>query len=992
MKVILGKEEDVLLPVDIRACFIYSFRWLQGNSDKQAHFINQHTVCVKAGKTIRFIHENAENTAYIHQGNTQLILAVHPIEPVFALAETDVKYAKVFLVTYPAFERKLIGDTESIEVVHLKFSHSSLLACISSIPRSVLTLWDFRAGLQLCRASLNSRVPSILSFSPINCDVLVGVSTRQIYVWKLERCDKLSYLTCVRTRLPHADAPLGLYTEPESHLNPDLIGPDETPAVHKFSPDTVAGLTGKTTEEYEEFCDVKPRVKTVSLTWSSQGFVILGGVDGHIILVDPETVAMGVVYNPNLPASGLAEYADTINNDPPRSGFSECDLESMVFTTDGLLAGGRDGTLRLLNLQSDQETDSSVGMGIVAPNRQTATCLPPGSSFVTLLGHLMHAQLVNLDELLDVNDQYPITHLSMSPTFNKMLVVRDNGGLYIYKMLRVDGILQQIDLQKNVMGCHNPFVGVGVVTVGRQVFCVSADTEGAVCLWNTGNGLKVGEMIFEERALCMRALPGIPVVLVGLSSGHVQFVDFSVPDAPRLLRSIRFYKKPVRGIFTDQHGDIIVITAKDEKIFLVSGDPGRNFEPLGYLVSHNDICSVAFSRGRKGIIYVAMVMQCQNNRAFTNVKFFKITEDVLYDPEAHRIAKSHEIRSDLLGLITLTVMLPLSGAFVNVIEPEENVRAEKKDEELSLGGLVTSTAGEEAEGNEEHSDKDSTSPSPPLVTLYSLDQVSHEIAIINLTQAVAVHPSSSAISDYQLTRVAHDYRTINLLSTLSPNLFITTSISGTVKIILTNETGVTELLSLHVHQWSGAGVVEAAITPDMGLLITGGSDGLLCAIPLGNKLPKVPSGVLEALTLNSKGKLKALQELQTYAPVNQSANAYTTSADGASNDGSNSNQLNLNQNAGEDSASKNTSVRPKNTPAGGGRVGTRQIQRQKSVMSFEAFLPKDFEEVEEESESQDPTWLEEEMMKQQREDVETLTSTKEQIVAELERLKSAASH
>ncbi|BHF59880.1 Cilia- and flagella-associated protein 43 [Sparganum proliferum] len=720
----------------------FETRWLQGNSDKQAHFINQHTVCVKAGKTIRFIHENAENTAYIHQGNTQLILAVHPIEPVFALAETDVKYAKVFLVTYPAFERKLIGDTESIEVVHLKFSHGSLLACISSIPRSVLTLWDFRAGLQLCRASLNSRV-------------------------------------------------------------------------------------------------------------------------------DPETAAMGVVYNPNLPASGLAEYADTINNDPPRSGFSECDLESMVFTTDGLLAGGRDSTLRLLNLQSDQETDSSVGMGIVAPNRQTATCLPPGSSFVTLLGHLMHAQLVNLDELLDVNDPYPITHISMSPTFNKMLVVRENGGLYIYKMLRVDGILQQIDLQKNVMGCHNPFVGVGVVTVGRQVFCV---------------------------ALCMRALPGIPVVLVGLSSGHVQFVDFSVPDAPRLLRSIRFYKKPVRGIFTDQHGDIIVITAKDEKIFLVSGDPGRNFEPLGYL-----------------------------------------------DPEAHRNAKSHEIRSDLLGLITLTIMLPLSGAFMNVIEPPENVKAEMRDEEPSLGGLVTSSVGEETEGNEEHSDKDSASPPPPVVTLYSLDQVSHEIAIINLTQAVAVH-------------------------------------------------GATELLNLHVHQCSGAGVVEAAITPDMGLLVTGGSDGLLCAIPLGNKLPKVPSGVLEALAMNSKGKLKALQELQTYAPVNQSANAYTTSADGASSDVSNGNQLNFNQNAGEDSASKNTSGRPKNMPVGGGRAGTRQIQRQKSVMSFEAFLPKDFEEVDEESESQDPTWLEEEMMKQQREDVKTLTSTKEQIVAELERLKSAASH
>uniref|UniRef100_A0A0V0J2R4 Cilia- and flagella-associated protein 43 n=1 Tax=Schistocephalus solidus TaxID=70667 RepID=A0A0V0J2R4_SCHSO len=538
------------------------------------------------------------------------------------------------------------------------------------------------------------------------------------------------------------------------------------------------------------------------------------------------------------------------------------------------------------------------------------------------------------------------------------------------------------------MGCNNPFVGVGVINVENRVFCVSADTEGNVGLWNVETGEKVGEIVFEERALCMRTLPGIPVVLVGLCSGHVQFVDFSVPNALRLLRSIRFYKKPVRGIFTDQHGDIIVITAKDEKVFLVSGDPGRNFEPLGFIVSHHDVCSVAFSKGRKGLIYAAMVMQ--NNRTFTNVKFFKITEDILYDPEAHRVVKSHELRSDLIGLITLTVTLPLSGAFLNVIEPPEKVKAEMKDEDgLSLGGLGLPVADEEAEGNEEHSDNESTSSVPPVVTLYSLDQVSHEIAVINLTQVVAEHPSSSAISDYQLTRLVHDYRTINLLTTLAPNLFITTSISGTIKIILITATGVNELLSLHVHQSTGTGVVDAAITPDMGVLVTGGSDGLLCAIPLANKLPKVEDGILGALASNSKGKLKALQELQIYAPVGQSANAHTGSSEENFSNERDGNQSNLNQNAGEDSASKSVPGRSKNTAVGGVRGGPRQIQRQKSVITFEAFLPKDVDEVSEKSESQDPTWLEEERLKQQREDVETLTSTKEQIVAELERLKSA---
>ncbi|VDK70115.1 unnamed protein product [Dibothriocephalus latus] len=708
---------------------------------------------------------------------------------------------------------------------------------------------DFRAGLQLCQAPLNSRVPSLLSFSPINADIIVGVSTRQLYVWKLERCDKLSYVKCARTRLPHEDAPLGLYVEPESHLNPDLIGPDETPAVHKIPPDTVAGKN-------QSLCGRRA-----------------------LLQVDPDTIAMGVAYNPTLPASGLAEYADTINNDPPRSGFSEFDLESMVYTTDGLVTGGRGGELHLLNLQPDQETDSSTVVGLVAPNRQTATLLPPGSSFVTLLGHLMHAHLDTLDEYMDVIDPFPITHIAMSPTFNKMLVVRDNGGLYIYKMLRMDGVLQQVALQKSVMGCHNPFVGVGIVNVKNEVFCVSADTEGNICLWNIESGVKVGEIVFEVRALCMRALPGIPVVLVGLNSGHVQFVDFSTPDSPRLLRSIRFYKKPVRGIFTDQHGDIIVITAKDEKIFLVSGDPGRNFEPLGFL-----------------------------------------------DPEAHRLAKSHELRGDRLRLITLTVMLPLSGAFLNVIEPQEKGKAATKDEDtLSLGGLGLPVPSEETEGNEEPSDKDSTASAPLVVTLYSLDQVSHEIAVINLTQLVAEH-------------------------------------------------GVNELQSLHMHQCSGAGVIEAAITPDMEMLVSGGSDGLLCAIPLANNLPKVPSDVVEALALNSKGKLKALQDFQAYVPVDQSANAYTGSRDDREDT-----QLNFNQNAGEDSASKS---RSKNTPAGKTRGGSRQ-QPKKSIISFEAFIPKDLEETNEESEAQDPTWLEEEMFKQQREDVKTLTSTKEQIIEDM---------
>ncbi|VDL94261.1 unnamed protein product [Schistocephalus solidus] len=581
---------------------------------------------------------------------------------------------------------------------------------------------------------------------------------------------------------------------------------------------------------------------------------------------------MGVVYNPNLPASGLAEYAETINNDPPRSGFSEFNLDSMVFTTDGLLAGGRDGTLRLLNLQADQETDSSAGMGLVAPNRLTATCMPPGSSFVTLLHHLMHAQLVNLDDIIDVTDAYPITHISMSPTFNKMLVVRDNGGLYIYKMLRADGILQQINLQKNVMGCNNPFVGVGVINVENRVFCVSADTEGNVGLWNVETGEKVGEIVFEER-------------------------------------------------------------------------------------------------GRKGLIYAAMVMQ--NNRTFTNVKFFKITEDILYDPEAHRVVKSHELRSDLIGLITLTVTLPLSGAFLNVIEPPEKVKAEMKDEDgLSLGGLGLPVADEEAEGNEEHSDNESTSSVPPVVTLYSLDQVSHEIAVINLTQVVAEHEESRRAKQ-STNETSSDTSKVDSFSKVQSKLQARSSMSrilastGTTgiresrkvrtntfsksqrgKTPETDEEGVNELLSLHVHQSTGTGVVDAAITPDMGVLVTGGSDGLLCAIPLANKLPKVEDGILGALASNSKGKLKALQELQIYAPVGQSANAHTGSSEENFSNERDGNQSNLNQNAGEDSASKSVPGRSKNTAVGGVRGGPRQIQRQKSVITFEAFLPKDVDEIE----------------------------------------------
>lgn len=89
---------------------MFIFRWTQGVSNGAVQFINSQTICLKSGNYLRFTRINGETLAYHYDSANETVLATHPINPVLAIAETNIRAGKVVLINFPSFQTKFIGS------------------------------------------------------------------------------------------------------------------------------------------------------------------------------------------------------------------------------------------------------------------------------------------------------------------------------------------------------------------------------------------------------------------------------------------------------------------------------------------------------------------------------------------------------------------------------------------------------------------------------------------------------------------------------------------------------------------------------------------------------------------------------------------------------------------------------------------------------------------------------------------------------------------
>lgn len=182
---------------------------------------------------------------------------------------------------------------------------------------------------------------------------------------------------------------------------------------------------------------------------------------------------MGVIFNPRVHLAIENTSEDALQLVRLKDG----DTNTVIYVNQGLICGGRDGEIRLLDWDCIKYGELSVG--IVAPSaKSTAT---PSSGFLDCLQRIVHSRVRCLGK--GVLQQLKTTRrgiefLSVCPTFQKLAVLRESGIIQIIDVVRGKPALedskipslQALTTSYRVKTSIAPFTGIATIQLAEGPF------------------------------------------------------------------------------------------------------------------------------------------------------------------------------------------------------------------------------------------------------------------------------------------------------------------------------------------------------------------------------------------------------------------------------------------------------------------------------------------------------------------------------------------
>ncbi|KAM7540905.1 hypothetical protein Aperf_G00000045047 [Anoplocephala perfoliata] len=656
---------------------------------------------------------------------------MHPLYPVFAIAETNTISGKLVTVNYPSFQTKYIGKTKNTQVLHLVFSNQNLLACITSVPENTLTIWNFMKCELLIEAQLNFVCPDIFGFCPVNENKIVGATERHIYVWTLESYGSNNHITCSGIATPRIDARTGFYEEPQDCLPLELIEPEENPNIYPPVKKIVSGALRDSYDAYENYIDNAKRMKPISLTWTKEGFAIFGCRESQIFMTDLDSMALGVILNPQ--ASKGTENQD-YKEEEEIAVLKPGDVDNLIYTNDGLLCGGADGHLRLLDWPG-AGSDDSTSIGLVAPTSLISQNF--SSNFLSTIQQIALSKILLLNEESSnvlKSDLNGIVFMTASPDYQNFMILRKSGSVQI---LQRDKNLQNaritFKLLKTIRSNVSAFTGICSIDIAEVPYFVTCNSSGLVSLWFAKTGKQVCSMEFSSAATCVKALPGLPLTVIGFEDGTLCVVYWAENHKPCVKQTIQIFQSAVENIFMDLKGDVMVVKALEPNIYIIPCEPGKEFEPLGYITYENKIDSMTFARTQKDKIHCLILDKRKKAEKYTRATYFILTDEILNDALDYMYPNTYQLREEAISLISFKFHVEISSAYLFVNDLEMKKRKSAFSSASSLEMDRTST-------NENKTDNDMGDSAATQIILYSLAKSPNEnynLITIDLTKEIA---------------------------------------------------------------------------------------------------------------------------------------------------------------------------------------------------------------------------------------------------------------
>ncbi|XP_009867672.1 PREDICTED: WD repeat-containing protein 96, partial [Apaloderma vittatum] len=499
-----------------------SLSWVQGFSNKNFGFVNKQTVCYPCGNYILFLDiETKKTTALQCQTGQVGAFAANGNSQVVAFADRQLNPI-IYIYTFPELSKLTeLKGSDVLDYTLLAFSFTGpYLASYSSIPEFVLSVWNWQENILLCSESQPGVTATSLSFNPMDWQQLCFVNESSVTIWHIERNNDEYHLKQNPVKLPDGRGSLSSHKDlffPVSHSEDSYHGPD-------LPVSAIAGLVGDEAETFMPRSYIKPSVHPTAHCWTATSEIYLGCKEGHILTIDAaRSHSVSVLQQKPLPGDKPKDLQKPV-------------LFAMAFCKEGLYAAGNEGIL-----------------------------------------FFYHIKDLQYEKKICTNILQPISSLLFSPDYTMLLLVTDQGTVYIYNPSHSEEAVKLLDT------CSSCFLAAGFLTPENK-YCVSVTISGEVQVWFLEDGTCLSKLNLDIEATAMACCPSSDSVAVGTKRGQIYFLDVTEVEAPRVVHRIFLSEFPVLSLHYDQSGRFLIARAIEGHIFILDARPSKLFQVLGYVV------------------------------------------------------------------------------------------------------------------------------------------------------------------------------------------------------------------------------------------------------------------------------------------------------------------------------------------------------------------------------------------------------------------------
>uniref|UniRef100_A0A3Q0KL58 Cilia- and flagella-associated protein 43 n=1 Tax=Schistosoma mansoni TaxID=6183 RepID=A0A3Q0KL58_SCHMA len=802
-----------------------TFEWVQGLKKYQFGFLGDHVLCIKCGPSIKFHDILTNKVETLHSPTKHSTgLSIHPLEPYFSVTELCNVNPKVYIYKYPQKEENILKNASKLEIQQSIFSHTNYYATVSGIPDFILSIWNFHSCEILCKTNLNGLHLTTFSFCPTDWHYLLGTDHHCAHVWQIETCDQMNSIKCNSMILPEHTVNLGpYYGSHDTKINEDTTGVrHET----RFDPNilgsSITGLNESREEEFDDYMDKCVRLNCVSQTWTNSKLVFIGCEGGQLLLFDPISMNLKILLNPASHCQSPKE-SSLINSEVEIVNRLEGCLTYLLYTTHGLLTGGRDGILRLLILTKTTPTTVNKINPLNKQSDQLSVKVNEASSVKIGENYLFNTEIQNCINLYNFenliqNDRYHwgknITSLSISSSYRRIAVSCRLGYLSLFSLH--DSLQSTLSPDKEIFTNCDRFVGMGLITSEKSTICVTAGITGIINCWDCKTGELIGSLFLNDTCHCLVISPVLPLAVAGMNSGSIMFIDFTSPTSPRIVNIIRLYRKPLTHIAFDPDGEFLTAVIDNGPSILMSALPTKSFEPIGYVSFIGRVHNLSMIRSKDSSkIFVLLAVSNDTNKTAEAIYQYEIPAEIGSNNEVDYVDNYRKLNEDKINLIKWNFHRPKVGV---CYWPSNDVY-------------------------------ESTSP-----LIIAADSQYHALEIFCIDESQKKQHQLHITTEY-IYNILQESKNIKFTRISGTNSLLAYSMDGSVQIININET-VSLQYSINIHESNSRGIIAAEFCKDLNSLITCGGDGLLARV-------KIREGAITESKVSSFPSLRSLHEQLT---------------------------------------------------------------------------------------------------------------------------------